>query len=63
MLPQPSFQTQTSPNNPNPPALCKNCGHAVINHFAKNSPIAKRCIEKDCLCNLTWNGENETVPC
>ena len=40
--------------------VCKNCGHKARNHFSDNSPIRGRCLERDCKCNWTWNGENDT---
>jgi hypothetical protein len=39
---------------------CQNCGHSVRNHFAENSPIRKRCLEKGCMCSWAWDGKNGT---
>ncbi len=39
---------------------CRNCGHAARNHFAENSPIRKRCLEKGCMCSWAWDGKTGT---
>jgi hypothetical protein len=40
--------------------ICRNCGHKARNHFSENSPIRRRCLERDCKCDWTWNGLNDT---
>jgi hypothetical protein len=42
------------------PGICRNCGHKARNHFSENSPIRRRCLERDCKCDWAWNGENDT---